>query len=91
VRRLALWWGNLLPEHRTWWARWWMYPRWMVGPRMVGVGSTWEYEVYFWASHQIARMIPGRCTSCPGRNYTHKMGCARLRGVPGRRNWSQGG
>jgi hypothetical protein len=54
-------------------------------------GGTWEIRTKFWIEDQLAKIIPGRCTSCPGRNYTHKMSCPKLRGVPGKRLWSQGG
>lgn len=83
--------GRWTPKGRRWWFRWWMYPP-DHRRRMIGTGSSWEFRVSMWIDGVLARIIPGRCTQCPGRNHTHKMNCPKLRhGVKGKRLWSQDG
>lgn len=75
---------------RYWWFRYWMYPP-NDTRRLTFSGGSWELNTKFWLRQQLAKVIPGWCTECPGTNYTHKMRCPKLHGVPGKRLWSQDG
>lgn len=62
------------PDEPRWWFRWWMYPP-MHRRRIIGVGATWEYRLYFWAHDLKRRLTPGQCVQCGAKKGRHKMRC----------------
>lgn len=78
------------PSEPHWWFRWWMYPP-NHRRRFIGIGSTWEYKLLAWIEDVKVRLTPGQCRECRAKNHLHKMRCSKLRGVPGKKLWSQDG
>jgi hypothetical protein len=65
------------PKEPHWWFRWWMYPP-THRRRLIGVGQTWEYRLYFWAYDWKVRLTPGQCTRCGQKKGRHRMRCPKF-------------
>lgn len=58
-----------------------MYPR-NHRRRFIGVGGTWEFRLYFWATDLKRRVTPGQCVECGSKKGRHKMRCNAIGGGP---------